>query len=289
LIEKKSVEPVELSQLFTELENTGVYPESLVETGLKYIRREVDGGKIYFLVNHTSETINEFIPLQTKAKEVVLFDPLTGNYGKAETKIENTVTKVRVNIASGESFFLKTEEETDTKPWKYYETKGDPQEITGTWQLSFEKGGPKLPSDIEISGLKSWTLLGDEFEAFSGSGTYEIHFDIPNVETDNWQLDLGDVRESAQVWINDKFIGAAWSVPFILQTGNLKKGRNTLKVKVTNLAANRIRSKELRGEEWKIFHEINMVDKDYKKFDATKWDPMPSGLLGPVSITPLKE
>ena len=31
-----------------------------------------------------------------------------------------------------------------------------------------------------------------------------------------------------------------------------------------------------------------MVDKDYKKFDATKWNPTPSGLLGPVSITPLK-
>jgi hypothetical protein len=289
LIEKHSVETVELSQLFTELENTGVYPESLVETGLKYIRREVDGGKIYFLVNHTSETINEFIPLQSKAKEVVLFDPLTGNYGKAETKIENGVTRVRVNIAPGESFFLKTEEETDTTPWKYYETTGDPQKIKGTWQLSFEKGGPKLPSDIEISELKSWTLLGDEYEAFSGSGTYEIHFDIPNVEPDNWQLDLGDVRESAQVWINDKYIGTAWSVPFILQTGKLKKGKNTLKVKVTNLAANRIRAKELRGEEWKIFHEINIVDKDYKKFDATKWNPMPSGLIGPVIITALTE
>jgi hypothetical protein len=288
LIEKHSVKTVELSQLFTELENTGVYPESLVETGLKYIRREVDGGKIYFLVNHTSETINKFIPLQSKSKEVVLFDPLTGNYGKAETKIENGLTKVRVNIAPGESFFLKTEEVTETTPWKYYETTRDPQEITGTWHLSFEKGGPKLPSDIEISELKSWTLPGDEYEAFSGSGTYEIHFDIPNAEKDNWQLDLGDVRESAQVWINDKYIGTAWSVPFILQTGKLKKGKNTLKVKVTNLAANRIRAKELRGEEWKIFHEINMVDKDYKKFDATKWDPMPSGLLGPVLITPLK-
>jgi hypothetical protein len=46
---------------------------------------------------------------------------------------------------------------------------------------------------------------------------------------------------------------------------------------------------ELKGEEWKIFYEINMVDKDYKKFDATKWNPTPSGLLGPVTITPLKK
>jgi hypothetical protein len=44
----------------------------------------------------------------------------------------------------------------------------------------------------------------------------------------------------------------------------------------------------MRGEEWKIFHEINMVNKDYEQFDATQWEPMPSGLLGTVTITPLK-
>ena len=58
---------------------------------------------------------------------------------------------------------------------------------------------------------------------------------------------------------------------------------------MTNLSANRVRDLELKGKEWKIFYEINMVDKDYNKFDATKWAPMPSGLNGPVSITPLVE
>ncbi|MEC8883197.1 MAG: hypothetical protein VYD98_00955, partial [Bacteroidota bacterium] len=57
--------------------------------------------------------------------------------------------------------------------------------------------------------------------------------------------------------------------------------------KVTNLAANRLRAKELRGEEWKTFYEINMVNKDYKPFDATVWEPTPSGLLGPVQLMPL--
>ena len=136
--------------------------------------------------------------------------------------------------------------------------------------------------------MKSWTEIGPDAEAFSGTATYEIEFDKPDGEADNWLLSLGDVRESAQVWINDVAIGTAWSVPFELHIGQLKVGKNSLKIKVTNLPANRLRAKELRGEEWKIFHEINMVDKDYEEFDATKWSPMPSGLLGPVSITPLK-
>ena len=55
----------------------------LVNTGLKYIRRNIDGEKIYYLVNHTSKTIDGFIPLQIGNKEVVIFDPLTKDYGNA--------------------------------------------------------------------------------------------------------------------------------------------------------------------------------------------------------------
>ncbi|MCK5464227.1 MAG: hypothetical protein KAI95_14465, partial [Bacteroidales bacterium] len=57
-------------------------------------------------------------------------------------------------------------------------------------------------------------------------------------------------------------------------------------IEVTNLSANRLRDLELSGGEWKIFHEINMVDRHYTRFDATGWDPMPSGLLGKVRIIP---
>ena len=282
-------ETVDLSQLSAELKKIGVQPEDLVKTGLKYIRREVDGEKIYYLVNHTSKEINQYIPLSTQSNEVIMFDPLTGGFGKAETKTENGLTMARVKIAPGQSFFLKTEQETSIAPWTYYETTGEPHEITGTWKISFEEGGPALPQDSEMKDLESWTELGSDAEAFSGSAIYEITFNKPDTEADNWQLNLGDVRESAQVWLNGDFLGTAWSVPFKLKTGNLQEGQNTLRIKVTNFAANRIRSKEMRGEEWKIFHEINMVDKDYQVFDATKWNPMPSGLIGPVTLTPLKE
>ncbi len=41
--------------------------------------------------------------------------------------------------------------------------------------------------------------------------------------------------------------------------------------------------------DWKIFHEINFVDHNYKKFDASKWPLTPSGLLGPVRLTSMKK
>lgn len=277
------------SDIFKALENAQIYPESLVETGLKFTRRSIDGEKIYYLVNHTPKTIDAFIPIQVGNKEVIIFDPLTKAYGNAVVTKNSASTAVKLKIEPGQSYFLKTENKASQKKWNYYETTGNAVSLTGKWNITFDKGGPKLPANATVSTLESWTKLSSDAEAFSGTATYTLNFDYPNSKTNNWVLNLGNVRESAKVWLNDEFIGTAWSVPYTLHIGKLEPGKNNIKIQVTNLSANRIRDKELKGEEWKIFYEINMVDKDYKKFDATKWNPVPSGLLGPVTLTPLKK
>lgn len=278
-----------VSDVSKSLENAEIQPETLVNTGLKFIRRDINGEKIYYLVNHTAKTIDEFIPLQSENKEVIILDPLTREFGNAAVNKKGKITYVKLKIEPGQSYFLKTENTASQKKWTYFESTSEPVALKGNWKLSFDKGGPKLPADALVSNLKSWTQLNPDAAAFSGSGTYTLQFENPNSKIENWSLSLGDVRESAKVWINDEFIGTAWSVPYKLQLQNLKPGKNSLKIQVTNLPANRIRDMELKGQEWKIFYEINMVDKDYKKFDAAKWNPMPSGLLGPVTLTPLKQ
>ncbi|MEO7977474.1 glycosyl hydrolase [Flavobacterium sp.] len=284
---KESVKPV--SNIFEALEKSQIYPETLVDTGLKFIRRNVEGEKIYYLVNHTPKTIDDFIPLQIGNKEVILLNPLNGEFGNAIVQKSPNKTLVKIKMEPGQSFLLKTENTASQKKWNYYEPTADAIALKGNWKIVFDKGGPKLPSNTSVSNLGSWTKFSPDAEAFSGSATYTLEFDNPNSKTESWNLNLGDVRESAKVWLNDELMGTAWSVPYKLNIGKLKQGKNTLKIQVTNLSANRIRDKELKGEEWKIFYEINMVDKDYQKFDATKWAPMPSGLLGPITITPLKQ
>jgi hypothetical protein len=277
-----------VSDLFKSLDEAGIQPESLVDTGLKFIRRDIDGEKTYYIVNHTAKTIDQFIPLQIPDKEIIILDPLTREYGNAAVNKKDKITYVKIKIEPGQSYFLKTENTASQKKWKYFESISEPVSIKGSWKLAFEKGGPKIPADLSISNLESWTKFGKDAEAFSGSASYTIEFDNPNTKIQNWSLNLGDVRESAKVWLNNEFIGTAWSVPYKLTIEKLKPGKNSLRIQVTNLPANRIRDMEIKGQEWKIFYEINMVDKDYKKFDAAKWNPMPSGLLGPVTLTPLK-
>ncbi|MFA9193068.1 glycosyl hydrolase [Flavobacterium sp. FBOR7N2.3] len=288
LLSSKSAIISPVSDLFKALADANEQPETLVKTGLKFIRRDLDGEKIYYLVNHTAKTIEGFIPLAVANKEVLILDPLNRNVGNAMVKKEGQITRVKLRIESGKSFILKTENTASEKPWKYYEATAEPIVLKGDWKLTFEKGGPTLPAPAKVSTLESWTKISPETEAFSGTALYTLQFDAPKIAADNWKLNLGDVRESAKIWLNGEYIGDAWSVPFTINLGKLKKGKNELKVQVTNLSANRVIDMEKKGKEWKIFYEINMVDKDYNKFDATKWAPMPSGLTTPVTITPLK-
>ena len=55
-------------------------------------------------------------------------------------------------------------------------------------------------------------------------------------------------------------------------------------MEVTNLGANRLRWNDRNGVDWKYFCDINVVGRDYKPLDTSKWKPLKSGLFGPVEF-----
>jgi hypothetical protein len=227
------------------------------------------------------------------AQQVMILDPQSGKSGLARSVIEGDQTKVRVQLQSGEALILHAinNKVPDAYAWPYVAPASTPIEINGEWALHFTQGGPALPDDQKLKQLVSWTELPDEKAiAFSGTGVYTIDFIIPSGKTDDYVLNLGRVQESARVWINGQEAGILWSIPFQARIGQyLKAGKNTLKIEVANLMANRIRDMDKKGIEWRKYHEINFVNINYKNFDASGWQPQPSGLLGPVTLTPVKQ
>jgi hypothetical protein len=150
------------------------------------------------------------------------------------------------------------------------------------------EGGPAFPASFQTNRLGSWTRLGDtNAQTFAGTAMYEITFAAPNSTGKTFFLDLGDVRESARVSLNGKDYGTIISAPFCVVVDHLKLAGNVLQVEVTSLAANRIRDLDRRRVKWKIFHDINFVNIDYKPFNASDWPLTDCGLLGPVTLTPV--
>ena len=271
--------------------------EPLVQTGAGFIRRGHTDGHDYFLANLTDRTVDQWVPLGVAATSAVILDPLTGRGGTAALRRKGSQIEVYLQLAPGESLVLRTARAAAAtgSRWAYTAPAGTPVELTGSWQIEFLKGGPERPAAATRTVLGSWTALGGETERFAGTARYRLEFDLASLartsgtttSAEAWALDLGDVRESARVRLNGEDVATAWSVPFIVRLGTrVRPGTNVLEVEVTNLAANRIRDMDRRGVAWKIMHEINFVNINYRPFDASGWELTPSGLLGPVRLVP---
>ena len=101
-------------------------------------------------------------------------------------------------MAAGESCIIETyKTPVSGASYAYFKPKGEAQELTGTWKISFLEGGPELPKTIETKSLGSWTKLeGEAYKNFSGTASYSLDFAKPNASAAGYWLDLGKVAES---------------------------------------------------------------------------------------------
>ena len=147
---------------------------------------------------------------------------------------------------------------------------------------------PERPPDFQTAKLASWTEIGGEkAQRFAGTARYTLTFDAPPSLSKRCLLDLGRVAQSARVSVNGRDCGTLFAPPFQLDVDSLRESGNELQIEVTNTSANRLRDLDRRGVKWRNFYDINVVNIDYKPFNATDWPLADSGLLGPVRLTPL--
>jgi hypothetical protein len=274
------------------LAQVDVFSEALAQNDIGFIRRRHSEGHYYFLANLSDKYLNNWVSMNKSFESALILDPMSSKSGVAATRHGGDKAEIYLQLQPGESFIIKTfkSQKVQAPKWKYL-TQGDkPFEVGGKWKIDFIQGGPVLPDSHSTKVLKSWTNFPDEeTRRFAGTARYKISFEIPEVECDEWILDLDRVCESARIRINEYEAGTLWSIPFRLFVGDfLHRGTNVLEIDVTNLSANRIADLDRRKILWKKFHDINFVNIHYKKFNASDWPLMDSGLLGPVTLTPVK-
>ena len=247
---------------------------------LRSIRRQNDTGYHYFIANLTPNDICQDVALAVPFNSATWYDPMTGDITPA--LVNNG--KVAISLRSGESRILRT------SSVQYAEAMPQPTKqdfaLAGPWTLSFIEEAPRVPQHFTLDTPQTWETLSKEAAITMGTGVYTTTFRMTKQQArQHWMIDLGDVRESARVYINGQFVGCAWAVPFILDCRNtLKKGKNELRIEVTNLPANRISDMDRRAIPWRKMKEINVVDINYKKTTYESWQPVKSGLNGEVRL-----
>jgi hypothetical protein len=268
--------------------------ERMAQSGVHHIRKRTRQGHIYFCVNKSGQAFEAWLPLCTPFSAAALYDPMSGQYGACPVRLgRDGHNEVYVELAKDESCIIQTDvSRRNMAAFPRFVADGLAVDLSGTWTVTMEKGGPAVPSTYETPLLGSWTdwpLAG--WRDFSGTARYSMTFKRP-ADSGTWLLDLGDVRESARVVLNGVELGTLFCAPFrkivVLQPDN------TLEVLVSNLMANRIAMLDRQHVVWKKFYNVNVPSllpenrNAERLFHADHWPARPSGLLGPVTITPVQ-
>jgi hypothetical protein len=271
-----------------------IYRERMADQGLQFARRRDAHGRFYFIKNPTDRPFADWVALNGLCTEAAtVFDPMRAHRGRTRVRETADECLTYVDIPAGETMIVAARAGV-REPYATSTSAGAPIELRGPWQVRFVKGGPTLPLPRTIDTLTSWTTFGEDVRNFSGTATYTTTFPNPPQDARAWQLDLGRVRESARVRLNGRDLGTLIGPRFVLTLDDTPfRPSNTLEISVTNLSANRVADLDRRGVPWKKFYNINFPPRLPENrgpdglFTAASWAPVDSGLLGPITLTPV--
>ena len=204
------------------------------------MHRKLADGDIYFVDNRNErdETVDASFRMTGKARNC--WHAETGEMEAASYTIANGRTTVPLHLEPWGTVFVvfrkATSETSHTVPQK---KETQLATVKGPWTVAFQPGRGAPPS-ISMDNLASWSDSQDTgVKYFSGVGTYTTTLQAqpdwfkPGAKL--W-IDLGDVKNIAEVTVNGKPLGIVWHAPFRVDaTGALKPGANQVTIKVTNL------------------------------------------------------
>jgi len=265
------------------------YPQSGKENSdnmLAYTHRRQPGADWFFVSNQAGRSRQENCAFRLAGRQPELWDPVTGELRKlpAFQELGGRVI-VPLEFAAGASCFIvfrtPATEPPGAEPRTNFETPRTIGDLTGPWEVSFDpqRGGPSGP--VRFDSLTDWTARPEEgIKYYSGKAAYRKPFELPSpLPAGRLFLQLGKVKDLAEVRLNGKSLGVAWCEPWRIDlTPAARPGVNQLEIVVVNEWVNRLIGDAAQPPE--------------KRFTSTTWNPykpgstlLESGLFGPVTLS----
>jgi hypothetical protein len=265
--------------------------------GLTFIHKRTGDVDVYFVSNLEPTRIATEVTFRVTGKTLQRWDAITGQVSPtSDFRADANGSTLALEFEPWESaFFVFAPGAAPTKPAKPAAVANlpEPLPVTGTWQMKLE-GFDFETFETSTTALTSWTD-SPRTRHFSGTGRYEIEFDLPAARLVNGSrmiLDLGKVGNIAEVELNGQTVGVAWMAPHKIDiTRAARAGKNKLMVRVTNTLINYVSGLkappevpvELQAQLGKANPAIYPQSRLARR-EMSETDLPPSGLLGPVTI-----
>lgn len=214
------------------------------KSNVSWIHRRIDNADVYFVANQDSTDRVVECSFRVDGMQPELWDPNLGEMQNAKSfSCVDGVTKLPIHFdPNGSTFVVFRNKAIATvagNNWPEYITE---QQITGAWKVNFDPrwGGP---AEVTFDTLTDWTKRSESsIRYYSGTAIYKKEFTLANKNKDArlW-LDLGVLKNIAEVWLNGQNLGVTWKVPYRIElTKAIRQGNNKLEIRVTNLWPNRL-------------------------------------------------
>ncbi len=243
--------------------------------------RRLTDGELYFLSNRSGDDASGEYRFRVNGRTPAVWRADTGAVLPVSYRTEDGVTVVDLEMAPHDAFFIvfgqPTEVASATVEPGQWETLADIG--TGPWTIAFQpgRGAPDNIALPALGPLNEHENAGVRY--FSGVTTYAKSFDLPaGVQAGTpLQLDLGEIGDVAEVYVNGALAGTAWRAPYRVSIGaHVQPGTNTVEIRVANLWVNRLIG-DAQPEAEKVTWTSTPVY-------LPKAPLRPSGLLGPVTL-----
>ncbi len=253
------------------------------DTEVLFVHHKLDDIDFYWINNRNGRNEDITANFRVTGRIPEIWHPETGEIENASYSMAEGRTIVPLRLVPDDAIFVVFRNKTN----KSSETLKHPEEtqlaiIDGPWNLGFQPGRG-APSEIVVDKLISWSEnIEPGIKYFSGTGTYSKVIQAPDSwfkkDLEIW-VDLGDVKNIAEVIVNGKSLGIIWKKPFRINiTQDIKQGENKLEIKVTNLWVNRLIGDQQPG----VTKKISYTSAAYYSSGTPL---LPSGLIGPVAIS----
>jgi (4-O-methyl)-D-glucuronate---lignin esterase len=257
------------------------YKKSHPNALLWYVHRRTSDGDLYFVNNRRAQSVRVEASFRVIGKAPELWHADSGSIEQASYRVTGDRTIVPLDMAPYEAIFVRFREPTQQLRRIEPELTWQPlSSITGPWVVHFQpqRGAPETST---FSRLESWSTNADPaIRYFSGTAAYEANLQAPASWFANGQrvaIDLGAVKNLAEVLVNEQSAGILWKPPFRADvTSLLRPGANRVTVRVTNLWPNRLIGDKQPNAHPVAFAPFNPYSPSSPLLD--------SGLLGPVTI-----
>lgn len=240
--------------------------------------RTTGAEEIYWLNNRNVNPTAATISFRTSGKKPMLWNPIDGSVREVSFHVKGDRTEISLEFESWDAFFVVFREPTTATSLTLAEKKPvEESGVEGTWWVNFGDKKSEFPS------LSSWADNPDPaVKYFSGTATYYKSFTMNKLDPSSaYFLDLGAVKNLAEVIVNGQNLGIVWKTPFRLDISKaLKAGENQLEIRVVNLWVNRLIGDTQPGAVKTTFTTM--------PFYQANSPLLTSGLLGPVKVIRMK-